>query len=568
MLKDEVLLNFQKPARYIGREWNSVYKEQKDKKRFLLVYPDLYEVGMSSYAIILLYHLINERDDTFCERLFSLDLDFEKYLIKNKIPLFSIETKTPIKNFHIIGFSLQSQLDFTNVLNILNLGEIPLFSKERKDYPIIIGGGPAILNPLPLIPFFDAFIIGDGEEVVNEILDEFKSNKDEYLEKLSEIEGVFVPNYKKKKIKKRVVKDFENSYYPKRPIVPYIQVIHDRGVVEIFRGCDRGCRFCISGMEKRPRRERSVEKILEIVDEVIKNSGYEEISLLSLSTTDYKRIEELLISLKEKLKDKRITISLPSLRIDNFSLKLLDLIDTGRKVTLTFAPEGGTERIRRVMNKPIKDEEIFEVIREAVKRGYKKIKLYFLVGIPYESEEDVFGINEMIKRIKYENKGIKLSVSINPFIPKPFTPFQWEPFIKKDEYLKKINIIKRGLKDINLNYRGYEESLIEAIISRGDEEISNLIYEAYIKGEKFSNWRESFHFEIWNEILKKRKFRILDKIMNGFFIQEELPWEFIDIGIDREFLIKERENAKEGKITEPCFMDFEKCSSCGVCFNI
>ncbi len=568
MLKDEVLLNFQKPARYIGREWNSIYKDIKEKIRFLLVYPDLYEVGISSFAIILLYHLINEREDTFCERVFSPDLDFENYLIENEIPLFSIETKTPIKNFHIIGFSLQSQLDYTNILNILNLGKINLFSKNRKNLPIIIGGGPGTLNPLPLTPFFDAFVIGEGEEVVNEILDNFSLNKDEYLEKLNEIEGVFVPKLNKKRVKKRFVKNFDNSYYPKAPLVPYIQAIHDRGVVEIFRGCDRGCRFCISGMEKRPRRERSINKILKIVDETIKNTGYEEISLLSLSTTDYKRIEELLVLLKEKLKDKKVTISLPSLRIDNFSLKLLDLIDTGRKVTLTFAPEGGTERIRRVMNKPIKDEEIFEVIKDAVKRGYKKIKLYFLVGVPYEIEEDIIGINEMIKKIKNENRGIKLSVSINPFIPKPFTPLQWEPFIKKDEYIKKINMIKKGVKDVNLNYRGWDESFIEAIISRGDEEISELIYEAYLKGEKFSNWRESFHFNVWDEILKRKKFKIVDKIMNGFSLQEELPWDFIDIGIDKEFLIKEREKAKEGEITEPCFMDFEKCSSCGVCFNL
>lgn len=523
---------------------------------------------MSSYAIILLYHLINERDDSYCERVFSPYSDLENYLKENNLPLFSIETKTPIKDFHILGFSLQSQLDFTNVLNILKLGKIEIFREKRGDFPIVLGGGPITLNPLPLSPFFDAFVIGEGEEVVNEILDNFDSDKERFLEKINYIEGVFVPKFGKRKVKKRYVKDFENSYYPERPLVPYIQVIHDRGVIEIFRGCDRGCRFCISGMEKRPRREKGINKILEIVDKTIDSTGYEEISLLSLSTTDYSKIEELLILLKEKLKDKKVTISLPSLRIDNFSLKLLDLIETGRKVTLTFAPEGGTERIRKVMNKPIKDEEIFEVIREAVKRGYKKIKLYFLIGIPYENVEDIIGINELIKKIKIENKGIKLSVSINPFIPKPFTPFQWERLISKDEYIKKIQIIKNGLKDINLNYRGWEESFIETILSRGDEEISELIYEAFLMGEKFSNWRESFHFEIWNEILKRKRFKIVDKVLNGFNLNEELPWEFIDIGIEKSFLISEREKSKRGEITEPCFMDFEKCSSCGVCFNL
>jgi len=321
-------------------------------------------------------------------------------------------------------------------------------------------------------------------------------------------------------------------------------------------------------MEKRPRRERSVDKILEISEKVLQNTGYEEISLLSLSTSDYKRIDKLLIKLKQRLKDKKITISLPSLRIDNFSLKLLDLIDTGRKVTLTFAPEGGTEKIRNIMNKPIKDEEILNVIKEANLKGYKKIKFYFLIGVPYEDYDDIYGIVELINRIKDENKSIKLSISINPLIPKPFTPFQWEKFISKDEFTKKIKIIKDGIKNVNLNYRGWEESFIEAIISRGDEQISELIYEAYLNGEKFSNWKENFHFETWEKILKEKKFKSVDKILNGFSTDEELPWDFINIGIDKKFLLEERGKSKNCEITEPCFMDFEKCPNCGVCFNL
>jgi len=568
MLKDEEFLFFQKPGRYIGKEWNSVYKNPEGKKRFLIVYPDIYEVGMSSLAIILLYHLINERDDSLCERLFSPGLDLENYLLKNDIPLFSIETRTAVKNFDIIGFSLQSQLNFTNVLDILNLSQINIFSKERKGFPIIIAGGPVALNPAPFSPFIDGFVIGEGEEVVEEILDNFKLDRDEYLNKLNEIEGVYIPEFGKKIVNKRVIWDFENSFFPEKLLVPYIQTIHDRAVVEIFRGCDRGCRFCISGMEKRPRREKSVNKILEISEKVLKNTGYEEISLLSLSTSDYKRIDELLIKLKERLKDKKITISLPSLRIDNFSLKLLDLIDTGRKVTLTFAPEGGTEKIRNIMNKPIKDDEILNVIKEANFKGYKKIKLYFLIGVPYEDYDDIYGIAELINKIKDENKLIKLSISINPFIPKPFTPFQWEKFISKDEFIKKIKIIKEGIKNVNLSYRGWEESFIEAIISRGDEQISELIYEAYLEGEKFSNWKENFHFETWEKILKEKKFKSVDKILNGFLTDEELPWDFINIGIDKKFLLEEREKSKNCEITKPCFMDFEKCSNCGVCFNL
>lgn len=568
MLNDEVFLNFQKPGRYIGNEWNSINKNPIDKKRFLLVYPDLYEVGEPSLAILILYHLINSREDSYCERLFSPGLDFEEYLIKNRIPLFSIETRSPLKDFHIVGFSLQSQLDFTNVLNILNLGQIEIFSKKRKDLPIIIAGGPSALNPLPLSPFIDAFCLGDGEEVVNEILDNFKFDRDQYLYKLNEITGIYIPKFKKKVIKKRVVWDFENSFFPEKPIVSYIQMIHDRATIEIFRGCDRGCRFCVSGMEKRPRRERSVEKILEISEKLLLNTGYEEISLLSLSTTDFGKIDELLKELKKRLKDKKITISLPSLRIDNFSLKLLDYIDTGRKTTLTFAPEGGTEKIRNVMNKPIKDEVILNVIKEANLKGYKKIKLYFMIGVPYEEDEDIFGIIELVNKIKKENRSIKLSISINPFIPKPFTPFQWEKFITKEEYLRKIKIIKNGIKDLNLNYRGWEESFIEAILSRGDETISELIYEAFLKGEKFSNWKENFQFEVWEEILNRRKFKIVDKILNGFDIYEELPWDFIDIGVEKNFLLSEKEKSKNQKVTEPCFMNLERCTNCGVCFNL
>lgn len=568
MLKDEVLINFRKPGRYVGKELNSIKKETEGIKRFLIIYPDLYEVGMSSLAITLLYHLINERDDTFCERLFSPDVDLEEYLIKNDIPLFSIETRTKVSDFHVIGFSLQSQLDFTNVLNILKLSKIPIYSEDRNSLPIVIAGGPCTLNPLPLSPFIDAFVIGEGEEVVNEILDNFTFDREEYLERLNKIKGIYVPKFGKKSVKKRVVFDFENAFFPVKPIVPFVEVAHDRAMVEIFRGCDRGCRFCVSGMEKRPTRERSIKKILSLSEEIIKNTGYEELSLLSLSTSDYSRIEELLIQLKGKFENRKITISLPSLRIDNFSLKLLDFINTGRKVTLTFAPEGGTERIRKIMNKPIKDEVIFNTINEAVKRGYKKIKLYFLVGVPLEEDNDIKGIVDLIKRVKFENRGISLSVSINPFIPKPFTPFQWEGFIKKDEYLRKIGIIKREIKGINLSYRGWEESFIEAILSRGDETISKFLYEVFLKGERFSNWNEFFNYKNWEEALNRLNLRIVDKILNGFEENEELPWDFIDIGIRKDFLLSEREKAKRGEITEPCFKNFELCSSCGVCFDL
>lgn len=568
MLKDEVFLNFEKPGRYIGREWNSITKDQKEKIKFLLAYPDLYEIGMSSLAIILLYHLINNRNDTLCERVFSVGKDLENFLRKENIPLFSIESKSFVKDFHILGFSLQSQLDLTNVLNMLSLSKIDLFSKNRNNLPLIIAGGPVCLNPMPISPFIDAFVIGEGEEVIHEIIDSFSSNKEAFLKNLNKVEGVFIPKFGKKRVKKRVVKNFEEAFLPLKPIVPYIQIIHDRATVEIFRGCDRGCRFCISGYEKRPRRERSIKKITQSAFEILKNTGYEELSLLSLSTSDYSNILELIKILKENLREKKITISLPSLRIDNFSVELLDLIDTGRKATLTFAPEGGTEKIRNIMNKPIKDEVIFTTINKAVNKGYKKIKLYFLIGVPYENEDDIYGIVDLVSRIKKENSGIKLSLSINPFIPKPFTPFQWEKFIKKDEYLRKVKILKKELSYVNLRFRGWEQSFIEAIISRGDETISDLIYKAYLNGQIFTNWSEFFDYSKWDEIIKEGNYKIIEKIVDGFDEEEELPWDFIDIGIKKEFLITEREKAKRGIVTEPCFMDFEKCSNCGVCFNL
>ncbi|RLD14186.1 MAG: B12-binding domain-containing radical SAM protein, partial [Caldiserica bacterium] len=501
MFNEKELLSLRKPARYIGEEWNEVKKDWDNKIRVVLSYPDFYEVGMSNLGLSILYHLINERKDSLCERVFLPDIDLEKLLIKKDIPLFSLESKKPVKDFHIFGVSIQTELTYTNFLNLLYLSKIPVFSRDRKDFPVVIVGGPSALNPMPLLPFVDAFVIGEGEEVVGEIIDEFVLDREDFLKRISNIKGVFVPKFGIKKVVKRYVKDLDKTYFPVKPIVPYTEVIHERAVVEIFRGCDRGCRFCISGMEKRPRRERSVKNILSLIQEILKNTGFEEVSLLSLSTSDYSNLLPLVEGLREITNEKKISVSLPSLRIDNFSLEVLDLIDTGRKTTLTFAPEAGTERLRDVINKPIKDDDIFSVVREAVKRGWRKIKFYFMIGLPTETMEDIEGIVDIVRRIRMENKRITLHLSINPFIPKPFTPFQWEKFIPKEDYLEKRSFLKRNIKGARLSFRRWEESFIEAILSRGNKELADVIYDVWKRGGKYETWSEKFDFSLWEESL-------------------------------------------------------------------
>lgn len=566
MLKEKELLSLRKPARYIGEEWNEVKKDWQGKKRVVLAYPDFYEVGMSNLGLSILYHIINRRDDSLSERVFLPNIDMEEFLVKNDILLFSLESKRPVKDFHILGVSIQTELTYTNFLNLLYLSQIPILSKERKDFPVVIVGGPSALNPLPLLPFVDAFVIGEGEEVIEEILDAFVPDREKFLEKIRDIRGVFVPKFGKRKVEKRYVKDLENAFFPTKPIVPYTEIIHERAVVEIFRGCDRGCRFCMSGMEKRPRRERSVEKILSLISEIIRNTGFEEVSLLSLSTSDYSLLSSLVEGLRKITDKRKISVSLPSLRIDNFSLKILDLIDTGRKTTLTFAPEAGTERLRNVINKPIKDDEIFSVISEAVKKGWRKIKLYFMLGLPTETMEDIDGIVGIVKRLRRENKNFSLHLSINPFIPKPFTPFQWEKFIPKDDYIKKRNFLKRNIKGARVSFRSWEESFVEAVLSRGDEELSHVLYDVWESGGKYETWSEKFNFSLWEKSFNGRE-GVYKRIVNGFKEEEELPWDFIDIGINKGFLKVERKRSLMGKVTYPCFGDLKKCTGCGICFR-
>lgn len=526
----ETLPFVEKPARYLGKEINTYFKEfSHDKVKVALSYPDLYEIGMSSLGLRIIYGIINERKDSLCERFFSPFSDMEEILKKEKICLFTLETKRAVKEFDIVAFSLSSELDFTNFLNLLYLAEIPIFSKYRKDKdPIVIAGGNCCFNPVVLENFIDAFVIGEGEEVINEIIEvvkEFKKqNRLKLLEKLSKREGVYVPLFKKENIKKRVVKDFNNSFFPVKWVVPLMEIIHDRISVEIMRGCGRGCKFCQAGFCWRPVRIKSVEKILEIAKESYKNSGYSEISLLSFSSGDHPYIDKIIEELLKEFSKKKVSISFPSLRIDTFSFELALRLKEIKKTGLTFAPET-SENLRYKLGKKIKDEEIISQAEKAKKGGWRQIKLYFMIGLPEEDEKE---LNEVVNLINEISKIIMVKASFNTFIPKPHTPLERERFITREEYEQKRVFITEKLKKnryVKFNFHPYEMSCIECIVGRGDERLNEVIYNVWKNGGKMENWKEHFKFSLWEEAFNKAG------IDMEFYLQErkqkELPWHFI-----------------------------------------
>ncbi len=526
----KILSEVRNPASYSGREINVYIKKwEKEKVKVAIAYPDVYSVGMSSLGFRILYGLLNERDDCICERFFAPLEDMEEILKKRNIPLFTLETKTPVRDFDIVGFSISSELNYTNVLNLLNLSKIPVFSSERKNCPIVIGGGNSVFNPFPLTPFIDVFVIGEGEEIILEIIDVFKELREEKREKIlkqiSKIEGVFVPSFPEEKIKKRVVSDFENSFFPARYIVPLTDIIHDRISVEIMRGCYKNCKFCQAGSCWKPVRKRSPEKILEISKETFKNTGYEEISLLSFSAGDHPDIEKIISLLVSEFKNKRVSISFPSLRIDTFSFELANKIREIKKTSLTFAPET-SERLRFKMGKYIKDEELIQLCEKARKSGWKHIKLYFMIGLPGEKEED---ISEIVNLIKEISKIIIVKSSFNTFIPKPHTFFERERFISRQEYEEKRNFITDKLKRnkfVKFNFHPYQMSCVECFLGRGDENLAKVIYDVWKKGGKMENWQEFFSFERWQECLKEEKIEI-SQYLNR--MEENLPWHIIKI---------------------------------------
>jgi radical SAM family uncharacterized protein len=598
---EKILRKVEKPARYTGGELNSYNKDiNSTDLRFLFAFPDVYEIGMSHLGMHILYNMINKKDNIWCERVFAPWTDMEDELRANNLDLFALESWDSIKEFDIIGFTLQYEMSYTNILNMIDLGNIPIKSKDRRDEdPLIIAGGPCAFNPEPLHEFIDLFVIGEGEEVTLELIDlmeTMKNNPDysksEFLYEASKIEGVYVPSYyeevynedgliKERKttvenvkptVKKRIIKDLTKSYYPEKTLVPYIETVHDRVMVEIFRGCTRGCRFCQAGMIYRPVREKDKDTIVSQIEELIKNTGHEEISLSSLSSGDYSEIEDLIIELLDKYEKENINVSLPSLRMDSLSDKLIDRIQSVRKSSITFAPEAGTQRMRDIINKNITEEDITGKLEDLFNFGWSSVKLYFMIGLPGEEMHDVMGIKELTYKIKdiFFNRpkekirgNFKLTTSVACFVPKAFTPFQWEAQDDIEEFYDKINLLKDNIKDkkITFNYHEPERSFLEGTFARGDRKVSKVLEIAWKKGCKFDGWDDKFKFDEWLKAFSEAGIdpEFYTKRKRNF--EEILPWDFIDSGVKKEFLIKEKKKSEQESVTSDCRM---LCHNCGV----
>lgn len=599
-LLEKILLKVEKPARYLGQEQNSVVKNQDDiEVRFGFAFPDIYEVGMSHLGLHILYNLLNDEDGVYCERVFAPWIDMEEQMRNNNIPLYTLETRTPINKLDFVGFTLQYEMSFTNIVNMLNLGGIsPLAEDRSEDDPFIIAGGPCVYNPEPLSDIIDLFVIGEGEELTLEILKIYKewkkenSKKSDFLKKVSKLEGVYVPSFYEvlynedntikemkpkdstvpKRVKKVIIKDLDKTYFPEKIIVPYIETVHDRIMLEIFRGCTRGCRFCQAGMIYRPIRERSVDNLVELAKKLVDATGHEEISLSSLSTSDYSKLEELMERLINEFKDKNIGLSLPSLRLDSFSLKLLEEIQKVRKSGLTFAPEAGSQRLRDVINKGIEEDDVISSVRDAFGLGWSGVKLYFMIGLPTEEKEDLLGIKDLGYKVKDEffklprekQKGnLKVTVSTSCFVPKAFTPFQWYPQNDVEEFYDKIHILKGEIRDrkVKYNYHDPKLSYLEAVFARGDRRLGKAIVKACEKGCKFDGWADQFMYDEWIEIFESLGIDPKFYATRKREYDEILPWDFINVGVTKEFLIKENEKSIMGEKTEDCR---KSCTGCGI----
>lgn len=573
----EFLSLVSKPVRYLGKEINSIRKNPAEVRlKFCLAFPDVYEVGMSHLGIQILYHVLNRKEGIACERAFAPWVDMEKVLREKNIPLSSLESSTPLHEFDILGFSLQYELCFTNVLNMLDLSNIPLFSKERDErFPIVIAGGPTAFNPAPMADFFDAMVIGDGEEIVLEICNlalqwkEAKTRKEDLLRSLSQLDGVYVPSLytDSKRIRKRIVPDLDQAFFPTCPIVPYMKVVHDRLNVEIARGCKRGCRFCEAGFIHRPYRERSPESIQEILHASLERTGYEEVSLLSLSAGDYSSIEPLLSHLMDQFESKRVAVSFPSLRIEKGVGYLAEEVRRVRKTGFTIAPEAGTDRLRRVINKEMDEGVLFQGLSDLFSKGWKNIKLYFMMGLPTEREEDLDGIMDLSKKISSLGKRLKIhpniNVSVSTFVPKPHTPFQWESQIPLEEMKEKLSFLRDGLKRNHLRFKWQDPhlSFLEGIFSMGDRHLSNVLIEAHRLGCRFDGWSDQFHYFLWKEAFERVGLQ-MDFYTRKKGYEETLPWSFIETGIEPKFLYEEHQKGLKEEKSPPCEAE---CYRCGIC---
>ena len=564
-----------KPARYIGGEYNSIIK-QNYEMRFCFAFPDLYEIGMANLGLKIIYDLLNKREDTWCERCFAPYVDMEKILRENNQKLFALESRDSLDKFDIIGFTLQYEMSYTNILNMLNLSEIPVHRKDRKnDFPFIVAGGAGAFNPYPLSQFIDIFMVGDGEEILNVLMDKYKQFKNSNREKsyfyelLKNEEGFYIPHIHTKKdiIKRQIIHNMDNIIYPTNPIVPSTAITQDRISLEIFRGCSRGCRFCQAGFVYRPVREKSIETIVNNAIDTIKNTGNNELSLSSLSTTDYSKFIELASSILEIENDKKVSFSLPSLRIDSMNVDILTKLKSVRKSTLTFAIEAGSQRLRNVINKNITKEDILNTVDLAIDNGWTSFKLYFMLGLPTEDFDDVNEIvnitNDIIKRGKERNKKLSISMSTSVFVPKPHTPFMWCKFDNFDIIDLKQKLLKEKLnrKYIKYSYHDAKLSMLEALVSRGDEKIGDLIYRAYKYGAKFDSHEDIFDFEIWEKAIYYEKIDLNKYIYTNYDLDYEFCFDNIHTGVTKEFLKREYTKAMEGKNTNNCM---KTCNNCGI----
>ena len=613
-LSDEILLSIQQPARYIGGEVNMVVKDHsKVRTRFAFAFPDVYDIGMSHLGIQILYSMFNSREDVCCERVYSPWVDLDPIMREKKIPLFTLESQKPVKDFDFLGITLQYEMCYTNVLQILDLSQIPLHACDRcENDPIVIGGGPCAYNPEPLADFFDLFYIGEGETVYFDLIDRYQENKaaggsrKAFLEMAAEIPGIYVPSFydpeynedgtlksstpnnshAKEKIRKQVVADMDSVGYIEKPLVPYIKVTQDRVVLEIQRGCIRGCRFCQAGNVYRPLREHSLEYLKHYAYDMLKSTGHEEISLSSLSSSDYTYLEGLVNFLIDEFKGKGVNISLPSLRIDAFSLDVMSKVQDIKKSSLTFAPEAGSQRLRDVINKGLTEEVILKGASEAFQAGWNRVKLYFMLGQPTETVEDMEGIallSEKIAEAYYDipkdqrNGKVQVVASSSFFVPKPFTPFQWARMCTKEEFLERANIVRgkfremKNFKSLKYNWHEAELTVLEGVLARGDRRVGPVIEEAYKNGAIFDSWSEFFKNEIWMDAFKTCGVDIDFYTTRERGLDELFPWDFIDAGVTKEFLKREWQQALNGEVTPNCR---QKCSGCGamgfgggVCFE-
>jgi len=553
--RPEWLVQAQKPARYIGNELHSIHKDwEKTSLHFALAYPDTYEVGMSNLGIQILYHIINQSEEALAERVFAPWPDFENLLTANSLPLTAIESNRSLKDFDLVGFSLGHELTYTNIITMLKLGGIPIRSSERgENDPLILGGGPCVFNPEPVAEFFDFFVIGEAEEVINQIIDLVRNTKNvtrnTKLEALSKIEGVYVPSLNNP-VKKRYIKDLDASPYPLSPIVPFVEAIHDRAVLEIMRGCKWGCKFCQAGWTSRPVRERSMDDLIMLADKLIKNTGYEQLSLISLSSSDYSQIDELAKTLARKYEKDKVNIALPSMRTNSFSVKLAKEIARVRPSGVTLAPEAGTQRLRDVIGKNMSEENILEGVSAAFEEGIESIKLYFMIGLPTETEEDLLGICNLAKKImeigRQFGKRCRITVNLSTFIPKPHTPFQWEKQIGIEETIEKQRFIKANLKmrGVEIRWHQAEASFLEGVFSRGDRKLSKVIEKAWELGARFDAWSEHFKFDLWQRAFAECGIDPQEYLKSRDY-NEALPWDFIDTGVPKERLIKQAGNSVE-----------------------